>query len=182
MKQSHMLIACAALVLLAACEKQRNDTAPAAVSANEQAAIQATVTKIEVSELPAELLSIVTNAVPGIQLEGAERKERDGRVYYDVAGKRVDGSEVELDLLQEGEGFRIVEIQRDIPWSQAPQAAREAAAKVANAFEPVRVIESKQTDGSIIYELFAAGAPEKPSLEVRMIDGKAEVLEEEWIH
>jgi hypothetical protein len=46
----------------------------------------------------------------------------------------------------------------------------------------VRVIESTQTDGSVIYELFAQGAPEKPSLEVRVTDGKAEVLEEEWKH
>jgi hypothetical protein len=60
--------------------------------------------------------------------------------------------------------------------------AREAAAASEKTFEPVRVIESTQTDGSVIYELFAAGAPEKPSLEVRVVEGKAEVLKEEWLH
>ena len=183
MKYWSLAIFCAALPLLTACEKQRNDAAaPAPAASNEQTGIQTTVTKVDASELPPEALSIVTNAVPGMQIEEAERKERDGRVYYDVGGRRVDGSEVELDLLQEGEGSKIVEIQRDIPWAQAPEAAREAAAASEQAFEPVRVIESTQTDGAVIYELFAEGKPDKPSLEVRVADGKAEVLQEEWMH
>jgi hypothetical protein len=186
MKHTYLSIACAALPLLAACEKQQNDAADVAATApatsNEQAGIQTTVTELDAGALPPELLSVVTNAVPGMQIEGAERKEREGRVYYDVEGKRVDGSEVELDVLHEGEGYKIVEIQRDIPWAEAPEAARSAAAASEKAFEPVRVIESTQTDGAVIYELFAEGKPEKPSLEVRVVDGKAEVLQEEWMH
>jgi hypothetical protein len=137
---------------------------------------------VDAATLPPEVVSVVMNAVPGIQIEAAERKEREGRVYYDVEGKRPDGSEVELDLLQEGAAYKVVEIQRDIPWNEAPESARSAAAASGKAFEPVRVIESTQTDGSLIYELFAEGAPEKPSLEVRITDGKAEVLKEEWMH
>lgn len=183
MKHTYFMVACATLVSLAACGKQQEEAAPPAPSAsNEQTGIQTTVTEVDPSSLPPELLSIVTNAVPGMQIEGAERKEREGRVYYDVEGKRPDGSEVELDLLQEGEGYKVVEVQRDIPWSEAPEAARAAAAESEKAFEPVRVIESTQTDGSVIYELFAEGKPEKPSLEVRVVDGKAEVLKEEWMH
>lgn len=87
-----------------------------------------------------------------------------------------------MDLLQEGEGYRIVEIQRDIPWFEAPESARSAVAASEDAFEPVRVIESTQTDGAVIYELFAEGKPDKPSLEVRVVDGSAEILEEEWMH
>lgn len=185
MKHSYLVILSAALALLAACEKQQNDApdaTPPASASNEQTGIQTTVTEVDPSALPPELLSLVTNAVPGMQIEGVERKEREGRVYYDVEGKRADGSEVELDLLQEGEGYKIVEIQRDIPWAEAPEAAREAAATSEKAFDPVRVIESTQTDGAVIYELFAEGKPEKPSLEVRVVDGKAEVLQEEWMH
>ena len=69
--------------------------------------------------------------------------------------------------------------------SRGPKLPKQRAAlppRQKKAFEPVRVIESTQTDGSVIYELFAAGAPEKPSLEVRVTDGKAEVLKEEWMH
>lgn len=169
-----------AFALLAGCDSAEKNAERSASA--KSSGIQTTNTEVDAANLPPELLSIVTNAVPGIQIEGAERKERDGRVYFDVEGKRVDGSEVELDLLQEGGGYKIVEIQRDIPWSEAPEPARIAAAGSENAFDPVRVIESTQTDGSVIYELFAEGFPEKPSLEVRVRDGKAEVLKEEWIH
>jgi hypothetical protein len=147
-----------------------------------KAGIETVVTEIDAANLPPELLSVVANAVPGMQIKGAERKEREGRVYYDVEGERDDGSEVELDVLQEGSEYQIVEIQRDIPWNEAPAVARSAAASSEKSFEPVRVIESTQNDGSVIYELFAAGAPKKPSLEVRVTDGKAEVLKEEWMH
>jgi hypothetical protein len=117
-----------------------------------------------------------------MEIKEAERKEREGRVYYDVEGVKADGSEIELDLLGENGAFRVVEIQRDIEWAEAPESARAAAAASANSFEPVRVIESQQTDGSIVYELFAEGAPAKPALEVRVANGVAEVLKEEWPH
>jgi len=168
---------CTLAALVAACDSKQ--------SADETAAgpgIPTTVTEVAASDLPPDLLIAVTNAVPGIQITGAERKEREDRVYYDVEGKRADGTEVELDLLQQGNRYSVVEIQRDIAWAEAPEAARTAAVTSGKAFEPVRVIESKQTDGSVIYELFAEGAPTKPSLEVRIVDGKAEVLKEEWKH
>ena len=166
-------------MVLAGCQDESKVTdAPKSTTAG----IPTTVSAVDKSSLPPELVTVVMNTVPGIQIEEAERKEREDRVYYDVEGKRPDGSEVELDVLQEGDGYKVVEIQRDIEWSAAPEVARAAAASAPNAFEPVRVIESTQTDGSVIYELFAAGSPEKPSLEVRVADGKAEVLKEEWKH
>jgi hypothetical protein len=174
------LQACAVFVLLTGCDAA--EKSPELQASAEKPAIATTVTELDAKDLPSDLVSVVTNAVPGIQIDGAERKEREGRVYFDVEGKRSDGSEVELDVLQEGSGYQIVEIQRDIAWSEAPEVARSAAAASEKAFEPVRVIESKQTDDSVIYELFADGAPEKPSLEVRVAEGKAEVLKEEWMH
>jgi hypothetical protein len=44
------------------------------------------------------------------------------------------------------------------------------------------VIESRQTDGTVIYELFADGAPAMPALEVALRDGQAKVLAEVWPH
>ncbi len=180
MKSWQMCMTSVALLTLAGCDSAEKNVEQSASA--EPAGIQTTTSEVDPANLPPELLSIVTNAVPGMQIEGAERKERDGRVYFDVEGRRPDGSEVELDLLLEGTAYKIVEIQRDIPWSEAPEAARSAAARSKEAFEPVRVIESTQTDGAVIYELFAEGKPEKPSLEVRVVEGKAEVLEEEWMH
>jgi hypothetical protein len=120
--------------------------------------------------------------MPDMQVREFERKERDGRVYYDVEGVMPDGSEMELDLLEEAGAFKVVEFQRDVPWTAAPENVREAAAASSRPFEPVRVIESRQTDGSVVYELFAPNAPDKPALEVRVADGKVEVLKEEWPH
>ena len=179
MKSLSAATICTMAVLLAACQGKEDAGEPAA---DTEGGIPTTTTEVEVADLPPDLLTLVANAVPGIKVDGAERKERDGRVYYDVEGKRADGTEVELDVLKEPTGYSIVEIQRDIPWSEAPEFVRSAAAASEKAFEPVRVIESKQTDGSVIYELFAQGAPEKPSLEVRAVGNKAEVLEEEWMH
>jgi hypothetical protein len=179
MNRSSILSICITLALLVGCDAKEKSTTTQDVA---KVGIQTTVTEIDAANLPPELLSVVNSALPGMQIDGAERKEREGRVYYDVEGKRSDGSEVELDVLQEGSQYQIVEIQRDIPWPEAPEVARTAAASSEKAFEPVRVIESTQTDGSVVYELFAAGVPDKPSLEVRVTDGKAEVLKEEWMH
>ncbi len=180
-------LALAAFVSLTACDsgKPGADTAaPAAAPAASEPSggIPTTVTEVDVATLPAELRAVVNTAIPGMQIAEVEKKEREGRVYYDVEGKRADGSEVELDVLQEGAGYQIVEIQRDIPWGDAPQIARDAAKAGGLDFEPVRVIESTQTDGSVIFELFSEGKPDKPSKEVRVADGKAEVLTEEWKH
>ena len=180
MDRSSVLSICTTLSLLFGCDAGEQISTPTQAAAND--GIETTVTEIDAANLPSELLSVVNSAVPGMQIDGAERKEREGRVYYDVEGKRSDGSEVELDVLQQGSEYQIVEIQRDIPWTEAPAVARTAFASSERAFEPVRVIESTQTDGTVIYELFAAGAPEKPSLEVRVTEGKAEVLKEEWMH
>ncbi len=138
--------------------------------------------QVAADAVPAELRALAEKTVPGITIAEAERKEREGRIYYDVEGTRPDGSEVELDMLQEGAAWRVVEIQRDIAWSEAPQAARAAATAKPGAFAPERVIESRQEDGSVIYELFAPGRKDEPAMEVRMQGGKAEVLGERWAH
>lgn len=177
MKYLHASAVCISMALIGGCDNGKPNVGS---PTSEQSLGIAIATGA--GDLPREVSIVVDSAVPGMQIEGVERKERDGRVYYDVAGKRADGSEVELDLLEEGGTYTIVEIQRDIPWAEVPQSAQAAAAASEKTFEPVRVIESTQTDGSVIYELFADGQPKKPSLEVRVVDGKAEVLKEEWMH
>ena len=132
--------------------------------------------------LDAELLALIERNVPGMVIGDVEHKEREGRIYLDVEGKRPDGSEVELDVLREGANWRLVEIQRDIAWDKAPAAVVAAARAAPGAFAPERVIESTQTDGSVIYELFAPGRADEPAMEVRVKDGKAEVLGERWQH
>lgn len=128
---------------------------------------------------PPEVLAAVKAAMPQMTVVEAELKEREGRRYYDVEGTLPGGAEIELDLLQTPQGWQVVEIQRDIPWTEAPSAVRAAAPKGA---APVRVIESKQTDGAIIYELFAPGKPQTPAAEVMWKNGEARLLAEVWPH
>ncbi|WP_374470271.1 hypothetical protein [Phenylobacterium sp.] len=128
--------------------------------------------------VPPDVAAAVKAAMPQMTITEAELKERDGRRYYDVEGKLPDGAEIELDMLQTSRGWEVVEIQRDIAWSAAPAPVRAAAPTA----RPVRVIESRQTDGAVVYELFAEGQPKDPALEVMWKDGQATVLENRWPH
>lgn len=162
------IVAMLAVVAMAACAP-----APAQVEAPDA------IDEVAIADLPADVRAAAEAALPGFVVQEAERKERDGRVYFDLEGVRADGAEAELDLLQTADGWRVVEIQRDVAWSDAPEAVRTAAAAAPGAFTPVRVIESTQSeDGAVIYELFAEGRPEAPSMEVRFVGGEARVMTE----
>ena len=173
------------LVTLAACS-------PAADTGNDGAADNGTlaagpetaISNVAANDLPEGLAALVEATVPGMTIVEAERKEREGRIYYDVEGTKPDGSEVEIDVLA-GAGGKLtaVEVQRDIDWTSAPTQVRAAAAAKKDAFTPHRVIESRQVEGGEkIYELFAPGKPGEPAMEVRWQNGKAEVLGERWAH
>ncbi len=139
------------------------------------------VTEVAPTDLPGPVQSAVSEAMPDMTVLEVLRKERGQRIYFDVEGERADGSEIELDILYADGVAEVVEIQRDLPWIAVP-ADVQAAATAAGAAEPVRIIESTQTDGSIIYELFADGMPKNPAMEVQSKDGQVEVLAERWPH
>ncbi|WP_197411665.1 MULTISPECIES: hypothetical protein [unclassified Sphingopyxis] len=166
----------AAGLLLAGCggggadKVARDGTAEKAVLAEGP---EAKIDAIAAADLPAGVRAAVLARVPDMNIAEAERKARDGMVFYDVEGTRGDGSAVELDLIEEKGAYRVVEMQRDIAWADAPAPVRTAAKAAPDAFEPVRVIESLQEDGTTIYELFAPGRPAEPAGEVDWKDGKA---------
>jgi hypothetical protein len=148
---------CAVAVLLAACSPpaQTKTDAPAA------------------AEIDPAIATVVTAAMPGVEIVSAEA---DGEGEYEVTGT-FGGQEYEFDLMGPDGGWRVVEIQRDIVWTDAPDAVRTAATAAPDAFEPVRVIESRQpVDNSVVYELFKAGVTAAPSMEVRFMDGEAAVM------
>ena len=162
-----MRIASAALVTLglalAAC------TPPAQTTSTETAAPAE-------QTLPAEALALIQAQLPGFTVTGVEVDQSDGEV--EVGGRAADGGEYEIDMRNNNGAWSLIEIQRDIAWADAPEAVRTAAEAAPNTFTPVRVIESRQpVDGSIVYELFAAGAqPGQPTMEVRYLDGQAAVM------
>lgn len=156
---------------------------PAEPDAPEPAAAPATaITPTAAADIPDAVRVAVLAARPGMVIVRAELKEREDRRYYDVEGT-LNGAEIELDLLETPTGWQVVEIQRDIAWSAAPDAVRAAAEGSRSGFTPVRVIESTQAgDGAVIYELFAEGQPATPVLEVRAANGRTDVLKEAWPH
>ena len=142
---------------------------------------QTGVTAVTAADIPEAVRAAALRSRPQMTIVEAELKLRKGRRYYDVEGRLPGGEEIELDLLETPQGWQVVEVQRDIPWSQAPADVRSAA-HAAGARAPVRVIESRQTDGRIIYELFAAGRPLTPAMEVMVSGAEVRVLTEAWPH
>ena len=173
------------LAALAACSPDA-DTANSVVADNGilAAGPETAISNVGEADLPAGLAELVEATVPGMTIAEAERKEREGRIYYDVEGTRPDGSEVEIDVLAGADGkLTAVEVQRDIDWANVPAQVRAAAAAKRDAFTPERVIESRQVEGGeTIFELFAPGKPKEPAMEVCWQNGKAEVLGERWAH
>ena len=85
-------------------------------------------------------------------------------------------------MLVSSEEAQIVEIQRDLTWSDVPGEVQSVAlASIGDAI-PVRIIESVQTDGAVIYELFADRKPAEPDMEIRVYAGKVTLLTERWKH
>ncbi|AQA00898.1 hypothetical protein BWQ93_14280 [Sphingopyxis sp. QXT-31] len=134
---------------------------------------EAEIDAVAAADLPAGLRATVLARVPDMTIAAAERKARGGMVFYNVEGIRGDGSAVELDLIEEKGAYRVVEMQRDIAWADAPAPVQAAAKAAPDAFEPARVIESVQEDGTTIYELFTPGRPAEPAAEIDWKGGEA---------
>lgn len=131
-----------------------------------------------VAEAPAEAAALVQAAMPGFTIMSVEREDVDGQTEWEIAGMDAQSAPYEFDIMQSSSGFSVLEIQRDIAWSEAPQAVRDAVAAAPNGFEPARVIESRQpVDGSVVYELFTVEQPAHQAvMEVRYMDGEAAVM------
>lgn len=141
------------------------------------------VSEVALSDVPQTVNAVVSQARPEFTTTEVLKKVRDGRVYYDVEGELPNGDEIEFDVLMTDNGPEIVEIQRDLDWAAVPQKAQTVANEAnSKGLAIVRVIESQQTDGAIIYELFVDGHPSDPRFEVRMKDGEAKLLTSRWEH
>ncbi|MBL0768866.1 hypothetical protein JI743_08620 [Sphingopyxis sp. DHUNG17] len=175
-----MVVAAAALGVLAGCSEDPAADARGDAGANAvlPAGPAARIDKIAAADLPDAVRAAVLTRIPDMTIVEAERKERDGMVFYDVEGTRADGSEIELDILEEGGQYRVVEVQRDIEWTAAPAEVIAAAGAAPDSFTPERVIESTQNDGTVVFELFAPGKPDEPAAEVNWKDGRAELRRE----
>jgi len=141
------------------------------------------VTEIALIDVPESVTSLVMAEREGFEMEEVLKKVRDGRTYYDVEGELPSGDEIEFDVLMTSTGPEIVEIQRDILWGEVPRDARIIVeANNTDKLEVARVIESTQTDASIIYEVFVEGHKREPRFEVQAKAGKFKMLTSRWKH
>ena len=173
-------ILCLALICgIAACDSARSPEGGESSASIEAAGSNKIATSgkrdVPIDQVPAQVLAAATAARPGFTAKEAESESREGRNYFDIGGTLPDGSEVEFDIMEEGGRWRIVETQRDIELSAAPAAVRQASA----GFEATRVIESTQSDGLVIFELYDAT---QRKLEIKWDGSRAEVLTQEWAH
>lgn len=167
-------------MLTAACGSQ-----PAANDVTSAETVQTSIKlEVPVAKVPPEVMAVALDRVPDLKLASAESETRGGRHYFDIGGTTADGAEIELDIMEEGGLWRVVETQRDIAFNEAPRPVREAARGQAPSFAPTRIIESRQEDGLVIYELYgpAGSNLQGRKVEVKWDGREASVLTEEWPH
>lgn len=63
--------------------------------------------EIAVTDVPADIVAIVQNALPGISLSEAEKEIKDGRVIYELEGKLINGKEYEIKIAEDGSIIKI---------------------------------------------------------------------------
>ena len=159
-------------------------TLPACAATQSASVATSGKSEVAVADLPADVLAAALAARPGFTATEAERETREGRRYFDVGGTLPDGGKIEFDIMEEGGRWRVVEVQRDIALSAAPAPVGAAAARHDAAFVPTRVIESDQTNGIVIYELFGprGGDAQGRKVEIKWDGSRADVLTKEWAH
>ena len=126
-------------------------------------------------DIPTNVAALIAKRRPDFVAKEVQKKVRGERTYYDIEGTS-RGAEIEFDVLMTKSGPKIVEIQRDLKWTQVPLIVRATYRRETKAAEPIRIIESVQTDDSIIYEFFLSGPPSGPRYEIRTAKGQAPEL------
>ncbi len=62
---------------------------------------------IAVTDVPAHIVAIVQNALPGISLSEAEKETKKNTVVYELEGKLINGKEYEIKIAEDGTIIKI---------------------------------------------------------------------------
>ena len=118
------------------------------------------------------------------RIQEVEKKYKHDHVYLDVEGKDANGNEIEFDMLQDGERWQIVEVQRDMTLEDLPFAVKTLIKKQENSDQVRRIIESKQYGTDItIYEFYLVAENGTESRkEIKSENDEVVLLDEEWKH
>lgn len=137
----------------------------------------------DLEAVPDAVIEAAMAARPDLSLTGAEHELRNGNEYYDVGGVLPDGSELELDMTLVDGSWTVVEVQRDVEFTEVPKTVRTALAEHMPNWSPDRIIEADQGGGATIYEFFRhLEQGEREKIEVRWQNAEADVLVDEWRH
>jgi uncharacterized membrane protein YkoI len=83
------VIAMLSTLMLSACSDKDNDI------------------EIALSKVPANIITIVQNTLPGISLTEAEKKVKDDIVIYELEGQLINGKEYEIEIAGNGTIIKI---------------------------------------------------------------------------
>ena len=62
---------------------------------------------ISLTEVPANIVTIVQDTLPGITLKSAEKEIKDGIVIYELEGSLINGNEYEIEISETGTVIKI---------------------------------------------------------------------------
>ena len=139
---------------------------------------------LNIADIPASALNAMKAIQANFEVKEAEKEFKHGNVYLDVEGTLADGSEIEFDMLQTDNEWKVVEIQRDLDWQQLPENVSTALLQDTADFSAKRIIESIQHGTDItVYEFYSVNNDGKEfRKEVKVENNIAMVLKEEWQH
>ncbi len=63
--------------------------------------------EIPASEVPANIITIVQNTLPGIDLSETKKAVKDGIVIYELEGVLINGKEYEIKISEDGTIIKI---------------------------------------------------------------------------
>ncbi len=63
--------------------------------------------EIPTSEVPANIITIVQNTLPGIDLSKTIKEVKDGTVIYELEGVLINGKEYEIKISEDGTIIKI---------------------------------------------------------------------------
>ncbi len=63
--------------------------------------------EIALSKVPANIITIVQNTLPGITLTEAEKEIKNESVIYELEGKLINGKEYEVKITEDGTIIKI---------------------------------------------------------------------------
>ena len=149
--------------------------------------IGATLNKKEamaIEQIPASALAALQQVAPDFVAHEVEKEYKHDHVYLDVEGKDANGNEIEFDMLQDGDLWKIVEIQRDLNMEDLPSAVHTLIQGQEKYENIKRIIESKQfgTDVTIYEFYFVFDDGTESRKEIKSENDEVVLLSEEWKH